>query len=110
MSAYAEVLARLVAARRAGIVLGLERVTAVLDALGNPERRLGAVVHVGGTNGKGSTVAMVAALARAAGCRVGTYTSPHLTSLTERITVDGSPIDPDAVVRAAERVWAAGGD
>jgi dihydrofolate synthase/folylpolyglutamate synthase len=107
---YAEVLARLFEARRAGIVLGLDRVRAVLDRLGNPDHRLGAVVHVGGTNGKGSTVAMVAALARAAGKRVGVYTSPHLSSLRERIVVDGAMIDEDAVVAAAETVAAAGGD
>jgi dihydrofolate synthase / folylpolyglutamate synthase len=107
---YADVLARLFAARRAGIVLGLDRVRAVLDRLGAPDRELGAVVHVGGTNGKGSTVAMIDAVARAGGARVATYTSPHLTSLTERIVVDGAPIDEAAVVAAAERVWAAGGD
>ena len=71
--------ARLVAARRFGVVLGLDRMRALLDRLGAPDRRLGTVVHVGGTNGKGSTVAMIAALARAAGARVATYTSPHLS-------------------------------
>jgi dihydrofolate synthase/folylpolyglutamate synthase len=110
VTAYAEVLDRLFAARRAGIVLGIERMRDVLARLGDPDRRLGAVVHVAGTNGKGSTVAMIAAIARAAGARVATYTSPHLTSLTERITVDGAAIDEAAVVAAAERVWAAGGD
>ena len=100
---YADVLARLFAARRAGIVLGLDRVRAVLDRLGAPDRSLGTVVHVGGTNGKGSTVAMIAAIARAGGVRVATYTSPHLTSLTERIVVDGVAIADDAVVAAAER-------
>ncbi len=107
---YADVLARLFAARRAGIMLGLERVRTVLDRLGAPDRSLGAVVHAGGTNGKGSTVAMIAAIARAGGARVATYTSPHLTSLTERIVVDGEQIGEDAVVAAAEQVWAAGGD
>jgi dihydrofolate synthase/folylpolyglutamate synthase len=107
---YVDVLGRLFAARRAGIVLGLDRVQAVLARLADPDRALGAVVHVGGTNGKGSTVAMIAALARAGGARVATYTSPHLSSLTERIVVDGTPIAEAAVVAAAERVWAAGGD
>lgn len=63
--AYAELLGRLFAARRFGIVLGLERMRALLDKLGAPDRRLGTVVHVGGTNGKGSTVAMLAALVAA---------------------------------------------
>jgi dihydrofolate synthase/folylpolyglutamate synthase len=86
----------------------------ILDRLdgerGAPDRRLGAIVHVGGTNGKGSTVAMIAALAAAAGQRVATYTSPHLSCLRERITVDGAMITEPAIVAAAARVSAAGGD
>jgi len=111
---YAELLRRLFAARRAGVVWGTERVRALLDALGAPDRRLGAVVHVGGTNGKGSTSAMIAAIAAQAGARVGVYSSPHLTSLRERVRVvsrDGdSMLDEAAWCAAAERVWAAGGD
>ncbi|HVV84739.1 MAG TPA: Mur ligase family protein, partial [Kofleriaceae bacterium] len=107
---YADVLARLYESRSAGIVLGLDRVTAVLARLGHPERRLGVVAHVGGTNGKGSTAAILAAIARAAGRRVALYTSPHLTSLRERLVVDGAPVEEAAVVAAAEAVWAAGGD
>src|SRR5215475_13432737 len=107
---YAELLARLFAARRFGVVLGLDRMRAILERLGAPERRLGAIVHVGGTNGKGSTVAMIAALARAAGQRVATYTSPHLSCLRERIAIDGEMISERDVVAAAERVRAAGGD
>jgi dihydrofolate synthase/folylpolyglutamate synthase len=107
---YPRVLARLFAARRAGIVLGLDRMRAILAALDHPERRLGAIVHVGGTNGKGSTAALVAAVARAAGARVGVYTSPHLASLRERFTVDGRLADEAAVVEAHARVAAAGGD
>jgi dihydrofolate synthase/folylpolyglutamate synthase len=107
---YPRVLARLFAARRAGIVLGLDRMRTILAALDHPERRLGAIVHVGGTNGKGSTAALVAAVARAAGARVGVYTSPHLASLRERFTVDGRLADEAAVVEAHARVAAAGGD
>jgi len=107
---YAELLARLIPARRFGVVLGLERMRGILDRLGAPDRRLGAVVHVGGTNGKGSTVAMIAALAAAAGQRVATYTSPHLSCLRERITIGGAMIGEPEIVAAAERVRAAGGD
>ena len=111
---YAELLAQLIPARRFGVVFGLERMRAILDRLGGdgppPDRRLGAVVHVGGTNGKGSTVAMIAALAAAAGQRVATYTSPHLSCLRERIVLDGEMIREAAIVAAAERVRAAGGD
>ncbi|HEY0195326.1 MAG TPA: cyanophycin synthetase [Kofleriaceae bacterium] len=110
MTAYGELLARLLPARRFGVVLGLERMRQILDRLGAPDRRLGAVVHVGGTNGKGSTVAMIAALAAAAGQRVATYTSPHLSSLRERIQIAGAAISEAAMVAAAEQVRAAGGD
>lgn len=109
MSAYTELLQRLLPARRFGMVLGTERMRALLDALGAPDRRLGRVVHVGGTNGKGSTVAMIAALV-ASHARVAAYTSPHLSSLRERIAIAGNPIAEAAVVAAADRVRAAGGD
>jgi len=91
-------------------VLGLDRMHAILDQLGHPERRLGTVIHVGGTNGKGSTVAMIAALLGGRGARVATYTSPHLSCLRERICFDGELISEPAIVAAADRVRAAGGD
>jgi dihydrofolate synthase/folylpolyglutamate synthase len=115
---YAELLARLIPARRFGVVFGLDRMQGILERLGAAgprpglriDRRLGAIVHVGGTNGKGSTVAMIAALATAAGQRVATYTSPHLSCLRERITIAGEMIGEAEIVAAAERVRAAGGD
>jgi dihydrofolate synthase/folylpolyglutamate synthase len=107
---YHELLARLLPARRFGVVLGLDRMRQILDRLGAPDRRLGAIVHVAGTNGKGSTVAMIAALAAAAGQRVASYTSPHLSCLRERIVIDGAMISEPAIVAAAERVGGAGGD
>src|SRR3977135_1686922 len=73
--------------------LGLERIGAVLDALGNPERAY-RVVHVAGTNGKGSTCAMIAAGLQAAGVRTGLFTSPHLIEPTERIQIRGRPGTP----------------
>ncbi|MDB4957724.1 MAG: FolC bifunctional protein [Myxococcales bacterium] len=104
---YRDLLARLLSARRFGIKLGLDRMRELLDRLGSPDRQLGTVVHVGGTNGKGSTVAMIAKLAGNA--RVATYTSPHLSSLRERIVIDGAMISEAAIVAAAERVEEAGG-
>ena len=71
--------------------LGLERIRAVLEALGNPERAY-RVVHVAGTNGKGSTCAMIDAGLRAANVRTGLFTSPHLIEPTERIQIDGIPV------------------
>jgi dihydrofolate synthase / folylpolyglutamate synthase len=96
---YAEALARLLALRggeHAGMRPGLARIETLLEALGNPEQRY-TLVQVGGTNGKGSTAAMLAAILRAAGRRVGLYTSPHLVSFRERIRVDGEAIGEDDV-------------
>jgi dihydrofolate synthase/folylpolyglutamate synthase len=79
--------------------LGLERIRAVLEALGNPERAF-RVVHVAGTNGKGSTCAMIEAGLRAANIRTGLFTSPHLIEPTERIQIDGIPASPADFERA----------
>jgi dihydrofolate synthase / folylpolyglutamate synthase len=70
---------------------GLERITKLLDALGNPHRDC-RFVHVAGTNGKGSTSAMIEAGLRAAGFRTGLYTSPHLSEPAERIRINGEPL------------------
>lgn len=91
------------------IALGLERVRAVADALGLG-RPAPCVITVGGTNGKGSTVAFLEAIARAAGLRVGTYTSPHLWRFNERIRIDGVEATDAAIVAAFERIDAARGD
>ncbi|HRC56129.1 MAG TPA: Mur ligase family protein, partial [Kofleriaceae bacterium] len=109
-AAYHQLLERLFSARRFGVVLGLERLRAVLAALGDPQRRLGALVHVAGTNGKGSTAAMIAAMVRAHGRTAALYTSPHLTSVRERIVFEGEPIGRAALLAAAARVAQAGGD
>jgi dihydrofolate synthase/folylpolyglutamate synthase len=79
--------------------LGLERIVAVLGALGNPERAY-RVVHVAGTNGKGSTCAMIEAGLRAANIRTGLFTSPHLIEPTERIQIDGIPVSEADFERA----------
>jgi dihydrofolate synthase/folylpolyglutamate synthase len=101
---YAEAVARLQALRggeHAGMRQGLERIEGLLDALGRPEQRY-RLVQVGGTNGKGSVSAMLAAMLTSAGHRVGLYTSPHLVSFRERIRVDGEPIPEDGVVDGVE--------
>lgn len=91
------------------IKLGLERMRAVCDALGNPERSL-RFIHVAGTNGKGSVCAMIEAALRASGQRTGLYTSPHLVSPTERIQIDGVPVSERKFVHAFDLVHAAVGD
>lgn len=73
------------------IDLGLERMTAILALLGNPQDKL-KCIHVAGTNGKGSVCAIVATVLAKAGIRVGLYSSPHIFSYTERIKIDGSDI------------------
>jgi dihydrofolate synthase/folylpolyglutamate synthase len=73
---------------------GLERMRTLVEALGNPHEAL-RVVHVAGTNGKGSTAAMTAAIATAAGLKTGLHTSPHLTHVTQRMRVDGTPAPTD---------------
>jgi dihydrofolate synthase/folylpolyglutamate synthase len=72
----------------------LERITSLLNALGNPHRTR-RFIHVAGTNGKGSTSAMIEAGLRAAGIRTGLYTSPHLIEPTERIRIAGHAVTPD---------------
>ncbi len=79
-----------------GIKLGLDNIRGLLDAAGNPHRTY-PVVHVAGTNGKGSVVAFLDAMLRAAGYRVGRFTSPHLISVNERFTINGVPIDVDTL-------------
>jgi dihydrofolate synthase/folylpolyglutamate synthase len=89
--------------------LGLERITAVLAALGNPERAY-RVVHVAGTNGKGSTCAMIEAGLRTAGVRTGLFTSPHLIEPTERIVIDGMPVSRLQFERAFDAVHKVAGE
>lgn len=89
--------------QRFGIKLGLENISELLERLGNPHHRFPAV-HVAGTNGKGSVCAYLDGALRAAGYRVGLYTSPHLVRFNERIAVGGEPIDDGGLLRLLERV------
>jgi dihydrofolate synthase / folylpolyglutamate synthase len=82
---------------------GLERITTVLEALGNPQR-LPRIVHVAGTNGKGSACAMIESGLRAAGLRTGLFTSPHLIEPTERICIGSSPVSVERFTAAFDRV------
>ncbi len=93
---YEQALDYLAALGKFGMNFGLGRIEKLLALLGNPERRY-KTVHVTGTNGKGSTTAMLAAVLKAAGIRAGMYTSPHLTDYTERFVVDGEPISRAAL-------------
>ena len=86
-----------------GIRPGLERVSAVCRALGDPHNDL-KIIHVAGTNGKGSVCAYLAAALQQAGYRVGLYTSPYITSFYERIRLNGQDISPEDYAAAANRV------
>jgi dihydrofolate synthase/folylpolyglutamate synthase len=91
---YREAVARITGLRggeMAGMRPGLDRIEALLAAIGNPERSM-TLAQVAGTNGKGSVSAMLAAIVQATGRRVGLYSSPHLVDLRERIQVGGRPI------------------
>lgn len=85
---------------------GLARTRALLDALGCPERAL-KFVHITGSNGKGSTAAMLASILTAAGYRTGLFTSPHLYRFNERFQLDGAPIPDAALASVTDRVLAA---
>lgn len=89
-----------------GVELGLERIRRLLAALGNPQRQV-PVLHVAGSNGKGSVCAYLAAVLHQAGYRVGRYTSPHLVSWCERIWIDGADIPPQALYDVLQEVVAA---
>ncbi len=84
---------------------GLERVLAMAEVIGNPHQAEGIhFIHIGGTNGKGSTSSTLAAVLSASGYRTGLFTSPHLVDFRERIRIDGTPISPEFVVDFVERV------
>jgi dihydrofolate synthase/folylpolyglutamate synthase len=98
------IVARLHALHPLLIDLSLDRMRRALAALDHPERRLPPVVHVAGTNGKGSTCAFLRAIAEAAGQRVHVYTSPHLVRFHERIRLAGALVEEEALAAALEEV------
>jgi dihydrofolate synthase/folylpolyglutamate synthase len=106
---YPESVAFLYSLQKHGVKLGLERIGALLRRLGVPHERYPSL-HIGGTNGKGSTAAMAAAILEAAGYRVGLYTSPHLVDFRERIRVNGQAIPEDTVAELTETLQEALGE
>lgn len=107
--ALARALGALYARVPLGMRLGLEAMRAACIRAGNPENAY-AVAHVAGTNGKGSTCAMIEAMARAAGKKTGLYTSPHLAKFAERIRIDGVPLTDEALAEVLERALEIGPD
>lgn len=100
---FAEVCRSLEARGATRMVFDLGRIAGLLDLLGNPQRAYPAI-HITGTNGKTSTARMIDGLLRAHGLRTGRYTSPHLESLRERISVDGEPISEERFVEVFREV------
>ncbi|MBL8839358.1 MAG: bifunctional folylpolyglutamate synthase/dihydrofolate synthase, partial [Alphaproteobacteria bacterium] len=98
------ILTRLTTLYPMAIDLSLDRMRRLMDDLGRPQDRLAPVVHVAGTNGKGSTIAYLRAMLEAAGRRVHVYTSPHLVRFHERIRIAGTLIEEDALVAILEEV------
>src|SRR5688500_8173517 len=100
---YREAVAALTERGRFGVSMGLERVERLMAEVGHPERELRGAL-VGGTNGKGSVVAMTRSVLTAAGLRVGTMPKPHLVSYRERVAIDGEPLPAGDFAAAVERV------
>jgi dihydrofolate synthase / folylpolyglutamate synthase len=105
MKGYSETLEYLYGLETFGIVFGLDAVTWILSLLGNPHQSFSSV-HIAGTNGKGSVASMIAETLSRAGYRTGLYTSPHLTSFTERISVSGRQITEPEVVELTGQIKA----
>lgn len=91
------ILDKLFSLQRLGIKVGLDHTIQLLNRCGNPHNKL-KTIHIAGTNGKGSTAAILQSILRTAGLKVGLYTSPHLVSFNERIRVNGSPISNDFII------------
>ncbi|TKB92841.1 MAG: bifunctional folylpolyglutamate synthase/dihydrofolate synthase [Nitrospira sp.] len=102
---YSSAVAYLYCLQKHGIKLGLETMTALMARLGMPQSRY-RTLHIAGTNGKGSTAAMAAAMLQAAGYRVGLYTSPHLVDFRERIRVNGEMIPESRVAQLTDQLQA----
>ncbi len=105
MMTYSQATALLEARKAAGMQMGLERMTAAMELLGRPQERL-RVVHIAGTNGKGSTGAMIRSILTSAGYRVGGYESPAVTGLRDIITIGGEGIREERFAALTQRLLA----
>src|ERR1700679_2346757 len=100
---YSEAIQFLYGLQMFGANFGLENTRKLAARADNPQEKL-RFIHVAGTNGKGSTCAMLESIYRAAGLRVGLFTSPHLVSFRERIQVNRAPVSDDDVARLADEM------
>ena len=100
---YQETLKYIHSLMRFGSRPGLERITKLLTALGNPQDYL-EVIHIAGTNGKGSTSTMISSILSASGKKTGLYISPFVTEFNERIQINGQPISNNELAEFTSRV------
>ncbi len=105
---YQQAIGYLYGLQQQGMKFGLDNIRTLMSIFGNPHRTF-RCVHIAGTNGKGSTSAMIESVLRTSGVRTGLFTSPHLLSFTERVRVNGEEISEDEVIALAEEVKAAAG-
>jgi len=103
MTTYAEALDYIYDLTKYGIKLGLKNINYLLYLLGNPHKKL-KIIHVAGTNGKGSTCSLISSILQSDGYKVGLYTSPHLVDFTERIEINHKPINKKKVSELLERI------
>ena len=103
MSTYEEVVAALNRRGFTRMVFDLQKIRDLMDVLGSPQRAYPAI-HLTGTNGKTSTARMIDALLRAHGLHTGRYTSPHLETVRERISLDGEPVSEERFVSVYREV------
>ncbi|WP_404355682.1 bifunctional folylpolyglutamate synthase/dihydrofolate synthase [Cytobacillus firmus] len=103
-TAYEEALGWIHSRLRLGMKPGLQRMEWMMEKLGHPERRIKSV-HIGGTNGKGSTVTFLRSILQEAGYSVGTFTSPYFENFNERISLNGTPIGDDDLVQLANDIY-----
>ncbi|MBP1751554.1 MAG: FolC bifunctional protein [Geobacteraceae bacterium] len=106
---YQDIVTYLYGLGRFGMKPGLEKIKSILGNLSDPQDSL-RIIHVAGTNGKGSTAAFLSSILTAAGYKAGLFTSPHLISFTERIRINGDEIEENEVVSVAERAMEAAPD
>ncbi|NTV98179.1 MAG: bifunctional folylpolyglutamate synthase/dihydrofolate synthase [Chlorobiaceae bacterium] len=101
---YQDALDYLFPLHRFGIRPGLDRVLELMEVLGSPHTRLGQIIHIAGTNGKGTTASAIASIFQASGRKTALYTSPHLIDFTERIRIDGAQIPREKVAAYCSRL------